>query len=145
MTKIQETAKRLYTLAEQADARLTATISARTGGKRDRWTLTAEDLKVPEIREAMRDKINAGDAWLTFLRVTREYRVICEVQPDGRIWVFEKRGGSAPTFRTRASGWDHIMEYYGGDVRMSVRVARKQRVHWSEQPEARPTNRKAVR
>ena len=71
MTKT-ETAKTLYTLAEQADARFSATIAARTNGKRDRWTMTAADLmNNPEIREAYRAKLNADDVWLTFLRTSR--------------------------------------------------------------------------
>mgnify|MGYP006951219927 CR=1 FL=1 len=70
-TKAAATARTLYTLAEQADARLTATIAARTNGKRDRWTLTSTDLLIPEIREALRAKRNADEAWLTFLRTTR--------------------------------------------------------------------------
>jgi hypothetical protein len=61
----------LYTLAEQADARFSATISARTNGKRDRWTMTASDMMVAEIREAYKAKINADEAWLTFLRHNR--------------------------------------------------------------------------
>lgn len=59
----------LYMLAEQADARYTATITARTG--RSRWTLTADDERIPEIQDAYRQKINADQAWLTFLRTTR--------------------------------------------------------------------------
>ncbi len=66
----------LFTLAEQADARLTATIAARTDGKRDRWTMTAADLlNYPEIREALRAKQNADEVWLTFLRSTRNRAV----------------------------------------------------------------------
>jgi hypothetical protein len=61
----------LYTLAEQADARLTETIKARTDGKRDRWTLTAADLLIPEIREALKVKMDADEAWLAFMRWTR--------------------------------------------------------------------------
>lgn len=65
----------LYTVAIQADERLSATIAARTNGQRDRWTLTASDLlNSPEIREALRAKYTADDAWLTFLRVDREQR-----------------------------------------------------------------------
>lgn len=59
----------LYTLAEQADARYTETIKARTG--RSRWTLTTDDERIPEIQDAYREKINADQAWLTFLRTTR--------------------------------------------------------------------------
>jgi hypothetical protein len=62
----------LYTLAEQADARLTATLKARTG--RDRWTMKAADYLIPEVREALRAKWNADEAWLTFLRHNREAR-----------------------------------------------------------------------
>jgi hypothetical protein len=59
----------LYTLAEQADARLTETLKSRTG--RDRWTMKAEDYKIPEVREALNAKLNADEAWLTYLRTTR--------------------------------------------------------------------------
>jgi hypothetical protein len=74
----------LYTLAEQADARLTATIAARTNGQRDRWTMTAADLvNNPEIREALREKMNADEAWLTYLRTTRaDYCRVCLFQRD---------------------------------------------------------------
>lgn len=62
----------LYTLALQADARFAAVVSARTQGKRDRWTMTSADmLNNPEIREALRAKLNADDAWLTYLRHSR--------------------------------------------------------------------------
>lgn len=65
----------LYTLALQADERLTATIQARTEGKRNRWTFTAADLiNHPEIREALRAKQTADEAWLTFLRFDSEQR-----------------------------------------------------------------------
>jgi hypothetical protein len=65
----------LFTLAEQADARLTATIAARTNGQRDRWTMTADDLlNHPEIREALRAKMNADEAWLTFMRTASAAR-----------------------------------------------------------------------
>lgn len=62
----------LYALAEQADARLTATLQARTG--RDRWTMLATDYSIPEVREALALKINADEAWLTFLRHDSERR-----------------------------------------------------------------------
>jgi hypothetical protein len=63
----------LYTQAVQADERLTATIGARTNGKRDRWTMTAADLtQHAEIRDALRDKFNADGAWLQFMRTSRE-------------------------------------------------------------------------
>lgn len=69
---IRELAHKFYSQAQQADARLTATIAARTDGKRDRWTMTAQDLiRFPEIREALRDKMNADDIWLSFLRHNR--------------------------------------------------------------------------
>jgi hypothetical protein len=60
----------LYTLAEQADARLTETLKSRTG--RDRWTMKADDYKIPEVRDALRAKLNADEAWLTFLRHNRQ-------------------------------------------------------------------------
>lgn len=61
----------LYTLALQADKRLTATIAARTNNKRNRWTMTADDRLCPEIREAYRAKVNADEAWLTYMRTSR--------------------------------------------------------------------------
>lgn len=65
----------LYTLALQADERLTATIQARTEGKRNRWTFTAADLiNHPEIRDALRAKQTADDAWLAFMRYSAEQR-----------------------------------------------------------------------
>lgn len=64
----------LYTLALQADARFTAVIAARTDGKRDRWTMTAADMMIAEVREAYRAKLVADDAWLTFLRLDSEAR-----------------------------------------------------------------------
>lgn len=59
----------LYTLAEQADARLTETLKSRTG--RDRWTMIASDYLIPEVRDALRAKLNADEAWLTFMRTSR--------------------------------------------------------------------------
>ncbi len=59
----------LYTLAEQADARLTETLKSRTG--RTRWTMVAADYLIPEVREALTAKFNADAAWLTFLRTSR--------------------------------------------------------------------------
>ena len=61
----------LYVLAEQADARFSEAIKSRTDGKRDRWTMTAKDMLCPEIREAYRNKLNADEAWLAFLRKSR--------------------------------------------------------------------------
>jgi len=66
------TAHTLYMLAEQADARFSATVEARTG--RDRWTMTAEDRKIPEVAEAYRAKLNADEAWLMFLRFAEEVK-----------------------------------------------------------------------
>jgi hypothetical protein len=66
---MNKTAHILYTLAEQADARLSATLTSRTG--RDRWTMKAADYQIPEVREALREKLNADEAWLTFLRHNR--------------------------------------------------------------------------
>ena len=62
----------LYVLACQADARLTETLKSRTG--RDRWTMKAADYLIPEVREALRAKLDADQAWLTFLRTSRETR-----------------------------------------------------------------------
>ena len=64
------TAHILSTMAIQADARFSATIDARTNGKRNRWTMTPADMLIPEIRDAYTKKINADDAWWTFLRVS---------------------------------------------------------------------------
>ena len=66
----------LFTLAEQADARLTATIAARTNSSRDRWTMTAADLMLPEVREAYQAKVTADEAWLTFLRTDSMRRLL---------------------------------------------------------------------
>ena len=62
----------LYVLAEQADARFSETIKSRTGGKRNRWTMTAQDMLIPEVFDAYRAKLAADEAWLTFLRTSRE-------------------------------------------------------------------------
>jgi hypothetical protein len=61
----------LYTVALQVDARLTATIAARTNGQRDRWTMTAKDLLIAEIRDALHAKMVADSAWLDYLRFDR--------------------------------------------------------------------------
>jgi hypothetical protein len=66
-----KTTHTLYTLAQQADERFSATIAARTNGQRNRWTMTAADLMIPEIREAYRAKVTADEVWLTFLRTSR--------------------------------------------------------------------------
>ena len=59
----------LYTIALQADERLSETLKARTG--RDRWTMKAEDYFIPEVREALRAKLDTDEAWLTFMRTSR--------------------------------------------------------------------------
>lgn len=64
-----DTARALYTLAEQADARYSATIAARCPGK-TRGTLTSTEERIPEIADAYRAKQNADEAWLTFLRTS---------------------------------------------------------------------------
>ncbi len=64
-------ARTLYALALQADARLSATIAARTNNQRTRWTLTTDDEAQPEIREALREKLVRDAAWTTFQRVSR--------------------------------------------------------------------------
>lgn len=58
----------LRTIAEQLDARYTETIKSRTDGKRDRWTLTADDERIPEIRVALAAKVVADDAWISWQR-----------------------------------------------------------------------------
>ncbi len=72
MNTVRDAAQVLFTLAEQADARFSATVAERSGGKRDRWTMTADDLMSHEVREAYRAKITADEAWLTFLRTSRK-------------------------------------------------------------------------
>lgn len=62
---------RLYWLAEVADRRLSATIHLWTGGKRDRWTLSSTDLLLPDVRQALNAHVQAGDAWLAYLRADR--------------------------------------------------------------------------
>ena len=74
-----KTAETLYRLAEVADVRLSATIAARTDRKRDRRTMTAADLLVPEVRDALREKLNADEAWLTYLRTSRVKAVLAAV------------------------------------------------------------------
>lgn len=66
----RDTGRTLYTLAQQADTRLSATIHSRTNGTRNRWTLTAADEQIPEIREALHEKRVADDRWLAFMRST---------------------------------------------------------------------------
>lgn len=66
----------LYYAAERADARLSEVIASRTNSKRTRWTLTAADYLIPEIREALREKMNADETWLTFLRTSREKEAV---------------------------------------------------------------------
>ena len=65
----------LFTLAEQADARFSATIAGRSDGKRDRWTMNASDWMTAEVREAYKAKVTADEAWLTFLRIDSENRM----------------------------------------------------------------------
>ena len=64
-----ETYRRLSLFAERADARYSAVIKARTG--KTRWTLSKTDETIPEIVEAYREKRNADEAILTFMRTTR--------------------------------------------------------------------------
>ena len=66
----EQAMRMLYTLAEQADARYSATIAARCPGK-TRWTLTAEQAAIPEIREAYQAKRIADEAWLAWMRTHR--------------------------------------------------------------------------
>ena len=61
----------LYTLAEQADARYNETIQSRAGQHKTRWTLTPAEERIPEIAYAYRQKRNADEAWLTYLRTSR--------------------------------------------------------------------------
>jgi hypothetical protein len=66
---LHETYRRLMILAEQAEARYSAVIKARTG--LDRWTMTREQEAIPEIAEAYRAKVTADEAVCTFIRTTR--------------------------------------------------------------------------
>jgi hypothetical protein len=59
----------LYTQALQADEHLTAVLKAKTG--RDRWTMQANDYKIPEVADALRAKYAADDAWLNAIRQSR--------------------------------------------------------------------------
>jgi hypothetical protein len=62
----------LYTLALQADNRLTEVLTARTG--RTRWTLKAEDYHIPEVREALMAKHEADEAWLAYMHWDSQQR-----------------------------------------------------------------------
>lgn len=68
MTHIN-TAQILFTLAEQADQRYSATVHARTG--KTHWTLSRDEALIPEIRDAYHAKVTADEAWLTYLRTSR--------------------------------------------------------------------------
>lgn len=59
----------LMTLAEQADARYSETAKSRTGAYR--WTMTKAQRSIPEVQDAYRAKVNADEAWLTFMRTSR--------------------------------------------------------------------------
>jgi hypothetical protein len=71
-TNRARTARTLYGLAEQADARYSAVVAARTHGRRTRWTLTPDEARHPEIAAAYAAKVAADEAWLTFLRTRQE-------------------------------------------------------------------------
>lgn len=62
----EQTATFLYIRALQADARFSETCNGRGV---TRWTPNA--LLFPEVADAYRVKVNADEAWLTFLRTTR--------------------------------------------------------------------------
>ena len=66
MSANEQTTRTLYMLALQADARYSATVTARTG--RTRWTMRPEEEQIAEVREAYRAKVNADEAWLMYLR-----------------------------------------------------------------------------
>lgn len=53
---------RQYWAAEHADAQLSAILSEYTNGRRNRWTLTAQDLQHPKVRAALKIKLDADDA-----------------------------------------------------------------------------------
>jgi hypothetical protein len=59
----------LYYAAEAADQNLNAVLDAFTG--RTRWTMKADDYKIPEVRAALRAKLDADEVWLNFLRDSR--------------------------------------------------------------------------
>ena len=65
---VAQTNEQLYGQALQADTRYSATIAARTDGRRDRWTMTAQDRALPEVQAAYRDKVQADEVWLMWLR-----------------------------------------------------------------------------
>jgi hypothetical protein len=73
----------LYALAEQADARLTEVLKSRTG--RDRWTMQADDYMIPEVADALRAKMNADEAWLAFLRTSRNRTAAKPVEHDWEV------------------------------------------------------------
>lgn len=67
----------LYRNAQAADIRLN-----RACRPRNRWTLTANDLMRPNVREALKKKFAADDAWLEFMRASRIKSIA--VNPDAR-------------------------------------------------------------
>lgn len=50
--------KAQYWIALHADAQLSAIIAEHTGSRRNRWSLTAEDLQQPQIRAALTMKLD---------------------------------------------------------------------------------------
>lgn len=61
--------RKLYRLAEQADARYSETVRSRTG--KTRWTLTEAEARIPEVLAAYRAKVSADEAWASFQRWAR--------------------------------------------------------------------------
>lgn len=57
----------LYDKALAADDHLSATIT-RYCGTRTRWTITAKDLLILEVREALAAKLDADREWLNYMR-----------------------------------------------------------------------------
>ncbi len=64
------TAHPLYLAAEQADAHLTAVLTAQCEG-RTPHTLIVADYAIPEVRQALTAKLDADQAWRTYLRTSR--------------------------------------------------------------------------
>lgn len=74
MATVRQIAHILFTQAEQADARFSEAVRSRSNGQRDRWTMNATDWLIAEVRDAYREKVNADEVWLTFLRTNRAAR-----------------------------------------------------------------------
>ena len=63
----------LYLAAEQADAHLTAVLQAQCDGRMPR-ALIAADYAIPAVRQALTAKLDADQAWRTYLRTSRNQK-----------------------------------------------------------------------